>query len=284
MDWLDKMNSALDYIEASLTEKISYDRIARLACCSKYHFQRMFPFITGVSLSEYIRRRRLTLAAYELQATDIKVVDIALKYGYDSPEAFSRAFKNLHGTIPSSVRDAGVFLKAYPRMTFQISIKGDYEMKYRIEQREAFKVFGVSTQISTDRTKAFEQVPRFCKKCDEDGITDELNELLGRFHDSYTVSALYDYTETSFRYMLCNYLPKGLAVPQKFETLTVPPSTWAVFDVPECKMQEMWVRIWTEWFPSSGYEMDKGAQFEMYYGLARHDNAFGEIWIPVKTK
>ncbi len=284
MDWLDKMNKAMDYIEANLAGKISYDQIARLACCSKYHFQRMFPFITGISLSEYIRRRRLTLAAYELQTTNTKVINIALKYGYDSPEAFSRAFKNLHGIMPTSARNIGVSLKAYPHMTFQISIKGDLAMKYRIEQREAFEVFGICSEISTDREEAFEQVPQFFKQCDEDGTTNELNELLGRFHDCYTISALYDYKETSFKYMLCNYLPKGLAIPPKFQTLTVPASTWAIFDVPECEMQDIWVRIWTEWFPSSAYEMDKGVQFEMYYGLAKHENAFGEIWVPVRKK
>ena len=138
MDWLENMNSAMDYIESHLADEISYDAIARLACCSTYHLKRMFPFITGVTLSEYIRRRRLTLAAFELQTGDSKVIDIAMKYGYDSPEAFARAFKSLHGILPGSVRDAGVPLKAYPRITFQIYIKGDTEMNYRIEEREAF--------------------------------------------------------------------------------------------------------------------------------------------------
>lgn len=284
MDWLDKMNKAMDYIESNLTGDISYGKIAQLACCSTYHFQRMFPFITGVTLSEYIRHRRLTLAAFELQTTDIKVIDVAIKYGYDSPEAFSRAFKNLHGVMPISARDTGVSLKVYPRMTFQISIKGDIEMNYRIEQRESFEVFGVYTKISTNQKKAFEQVPQFFRECDEDGTTDGINELLGRFHDNYTISAIYDYSETSFKYMLCNFLPKNLSVPSNFTTLTVSSATWAIFDVPECEMQNMWKRISTEWFPTSGYEMEKGVQFEMYYGLAKHQNGFGEIWIPVRKK
>jgi AraC family transcriptional regulator len=282
MAWLDRMNNAMDYIESNLADDISYDKIAQLACCSKYHFQRMFPFITGVMLSEYIRRRRLTLAAFDLQTTDTKVIDLAMKYGYGSPEAFTRAFKDVHGVTPISARDIGVSLKAYPRMTFQISIKGDSEMNYRIEQRESFEVFGAYTEISTDRKKAFEQVPQFFKKCDDDGTTDSINDALGRFHDNYTISALYDYSEISFKYMLCNFLPKDFSVPSKFTTLAVPSSTWAIFDVSECEMQNMWMRIWNEWFPTSGYEMAEGVQFEMYYGLAKHKNAFGEIWIPVK--
>ena len=114
MDWLNRMNKAVDYIESNLADEISYDKAAQVACCSAYHFQRMFSFITDVPLSEYIRRRRLTLAAFELQTSDIKVVDVALKYGYESPEAFSRVFKNLHGVMPVSARDIGVALKAFP--------------------------------------------------------------------------------------------------------------------------------------------------------------------------
>lgn len=122
MDCLNRMNSAMDYIESNLADEISYDKAAQIACCSTYHFQRMFSFITEVPLSEYIRRRRLTLAAFELQTSDIKVVDVALKYGYESPEAFSRAFKSLHGIVPVSARDSGVVLKAFPKMSLSISI------------------------------------------------------------------------------------------------------------------------------------------------------------------
>ena len=158
MDWLDRMNRAMDYMETHLADEISYEEIARKACCSSYHFQRMFPFITGVPLSEYIRRRRLTLAAFDLQTAGCKVIDVALKYGYESPESFTRAFKSLHGISPAAARRVGASLKAYPRMAFQLSIKGDIEMKYRIETREAFDVFGIYGEISTDRDKAFEEV------------------------------------------------------------------------------------------------------------------------------
>ncbi len=284
MDWIENLNAAIEYIESNLTEEISYDRAAQIACCSTYHFQRMFSFITGVPLSEYIRRRRLTLAAFELQNGGIKVIDTALKYGYESPEAFSRAFKKMHGIMPVSARDIGVSLKAYPKLTFAITIKGDVEMKYRITQRESFRVFGVCTEISTEQETAFQQVPQFFRKCDEDLVPDEINELLGRFHDNQTISALYDHSEHTFKYMLCQFLPKGVTVPDKFTVLEVPAATWAVFDVPNCEIQAMWRRIWAEWFPTSGYELVEGAQFEMYYGLASHGNVFGEIWIPVKKK
>lgn len=122
------MKSANDNIETNLANNISYDEIAQIACCSTYHFQRMFPFITGITLSKYIRRRRLTFTAFELQTTDARVIDVAMKYGYQSPEAFARAFKNLLGTMPISARDKGVSLKAYPRMSYHISIRGAFEM------------------------------------------------------------------------------------------------------------------------------------------------------------
>lgn len=284
MDWLNRMIKAIDYIESNLADRISYDKAAQIACCSTYHFQRMFAAITDVPLSEYIRRRRLTLAAFDLQTSDIKVIDVALKYGYESHEAFSRAFKKLHGVMPTSARDIGVSLKAFPKMTFSISIKGDTEMNYRIEERESFDIFGVYTEISTDQEKAFDQVPLFCKKCDDDGTTDTINNLLGRFDDNYTISALYDYSETTFKYMLCNHLPKGLSIPPRFTTLSVPSSTWAIFDVSNLEMQSIWKRIFSEWFPTSEYEAIEGIQFEMYYGLAKHKNGFGEVWIPVKKK
>jgi AraC family transcriptional regulator len=244
----------------------------------------MFPFITGVSLSEYIRRRRLTLAAFELQTSDAKVIDIAMKYGYEAPEAFTRAFKELHGLTPVSARETGKGLKTYPRMSFQISVKGDIEMDYRIEEREAFDVFGVYAEISRNQEKAFHEVPAFFRKCDEDKVPDEINALLGRFHDNHTISALYDHNEASFKYMLCNYLPKGLAIPEKFTVLKVPALTWAVFNCPDGGIQKLWSRVWMEWFPTSEYERAPGPEFEMYYGLARHENIHGEIWVPVKKK
>ena len=149
MDWLDKMNSALDYVEINLMHEIDFNVVAQKACCSNYNFQRMFSFITGTTLSEYIRRRRLTLAALELQSSDIKVIDLALKYGYDSPVSFTRAFQTLHQLTPTDARREGTTLKAYSRISFQISIKGENEMNYRIETREAFSVFGIETISST---------------------------------------------------------------------------------------------------------------------------------------
>ncbi|MFM9331397.1 AraC family transcriptional regulator [Paenibacillus mesotrionivorans] len=282
MDWLERMNSVMEYIEANLDEDISYEKIAQLACCSTYHFQRMFPFITGITLSEYIRRRRLTLAAFELQTTKAKVIDVAVKYGYDSPEAFARAFKNLHGVMPVSARDTGVSLKAYPRMSFHISIKGDVEMEYRIEPRGSFELFGVYGVMSQSMEAAFREVPQFRKQCDDDGSVDVLNGTLGRFSDTNLHAALFDHTKESFKYMVGYHLPKGLEIPERFTTLSIPASTWAIFPEPQCDLQKLWRRIYAEWFPTSDYEQVEGPCLEMYYGMVV--NTTGEIWIPVRKK
>jgi len=283
MDWIDRMNSAMDYIELHLTDTIEYEQLAKIVCCSVYHFQRMFSFISGVALSEYIRRRRLTVAAIELQNKNTKIIDIALKYGYESPEAFSRAFKSMHGVAPSSVHNMGITLKSYPRMTFYLSIKGGIEMNYRIEQKEAFEVFGVAGIIRTDsQESSFIQVPKFRIKCDEDGSVDRMNALLGRSPDTVLHAALYDYTENSFKYMICEYVKDNMVIPKEYERLSVPALTWAIFPDENCDLQDVWRRIYSEWGPTSGYEHDDGPQFEMYYGES--PNITGEVWIPVRKK
>jgi AraC family transcriptional regulator len=147
MDLLKNMNDAMKYIEEKLTNEIDYKVIARVAHCSEYHFKRMFSFLAGITLSEYIRRRRLNLAAFELNKSDIRIIDVTIKYGYSSPDSFTRAFQNLHGVTPSEARNNGKQLKAYPLMTFQLSIRGGNEMNYRIEEKEAFNIVGIMKRV-----------------------------------------------------------------------------------------------------------------------------------------
>lgn len=183
MEWLDRMNKAMNYIELNLAEDISYDQLAQIACCSTYHFQRMFSFITGVPLSEYIRRRRLTIAAFELQTSNAKVIDLAIKYGYESPEAFSRAFKNLHGIAPVSACDVGVSMKAFPKMTFSISIKGVSELNYRIEQKERFEVFGLALKTTVINGQCYKDIPAFWTACGRNGLSQALVRSAGKKSD-----------------------------------------------------------------------------------------------------
>lgn len=287
MDWLVRMNNAMDYIEAHISERISYDEVARIACCSTYHFQRMFSFITDTPLSEYIRRRRLTLAAFELQTSDIKVIDIALKYGYESPEAFSRAFKNLHHVMPTSARNEGMALKAFPRISFHISIKGDNEMNYRIEQKENFKMFGASAEINAADGKPYIEIPAFWTKCISDGTVDRIRAAAGLEENAQIHGALYNFRDGVFSYMICYYEQED-GIPDGYQELSVPALTWAVFTTGlypdgEGDVQSIWKRIGPEWFPTSNYEHADGPEFEMTY--YRGNNMYEmEVWIPVVKK
>jgi len=174
MDWLKRMNRALDYVEENLTNEIDMNMVSQMALCSSYDFQKMFSFITEISLVEYIRRRRLTLAAFEIQNSDIKIMDVALKYGYESPISFTRAFQSLHGIVPSLIRDGGVVLKAYPRISFQISIRGESEMEYRIETKQAFDIFGIEAIGSSIEDERYQSPAQLWQECHKNGLYEKL--------------------------------------------------------------------------------------------------------------
>lgn len=291
MDWLDSMNEALNYIETHLMKKIDYAEIAKSACCSAFHFQRMFPFITGITLSDYIRRRRLTLAAFDLQTSDIKVIDVGLKYGYESPEAFSRAFKALHGVMPISARDKGISLKAFPRLSFHISIKGDSEMDYRIEEKEAFKVFGLELKTNVVNGQCYKDIPSFWKSCAKDGRCIALAQAAGK-KSGELLDAGVTYAHNpdgSMCYMIA-CIKGEEAIPPEYTILSIPEQTWAVFQTEwkseqdDEKLHEVWRRIYSEWFPVASYEHDDcDFDMEIYFGN-KTDGYGAEIWIPVVKK
>jgi AraC-type DNA-binding domain-containing proteins len=156
MDWTTRINQALDYIEKNLDADIDLKQAARLALCSTNSFSNIFLITTGIQLSEYIRRRRLTLAALELQNSDDKIIDISLKYGYSSPTAFNRAFQNQHKVSPQYARSRRIPLVTYPRISLQINVKGDTEMKVRIEKKQAFTVVGIKKLSEMTRRICFQ--------------------------------------------------------------------------------------------------------------------------------
>jgi len=157
MDWIERLNKAIAFMEEHMTEEIDYNQVAKIACCSSYHFQRMFAYIAGVPLPEYVRRRKMSLAVVDLQSGDEKIIDVALKYGYSSPTAFNRAFQSIHGIAPSRAKEEGVLLKSYPMISFKLIAKGVEEMEFRIEKKDAIRVLGVSTPLNSDVTKAYEE-------------------------------------------------------------------------------------------------------------------------------
>lgn len=151
MEWLNRLNAVITYLEEHLEDEIDLTRMAQISCCSPFHFQRMFSYLAEVPLGEYIRRRKMTRAAADLQNESERIIDIALKYGYDSPTSFNRAFQGVHEIAPSEARKSGAVLKAYLPISFKITIKGEAEMNYRIEKKDAFRMVGAKRALCSER-------------------------------------------------------------------------------------------------------------------------------------
>ncbi len=296
MEWLDRLNEALRYIEDNMTSDIDIEKLARITCCSSYHFMRMFPYVTGVTLAEYIRRRRLTIAAYDLQQNGgDKVIDLALKYGYDSPDAFTRAFQKLHGITPKAAREPGVKLKAFPRLSFQISVKGDDGMDYKIVDKPAFKVIGKGIRVTTDDSENSKILPEFWGECYKNGFCARLEKMSGK--NAVTgVSKLGVCIESSadlkeFTYLIGVENTEGNmkgGIPEGFTQKEIPAASWVIFEsigsMPDA-IQNLNKRIYSEWFPSTGFERDGDLDIEVYPpGNVNDINYRCEIWIPIKRK
>ncbi|MGM1032707.1 MAG: AraC family transcriptional regulator [Bacillota bacterium] len=290
MDSLKNMNGAIKFIEENLTNEIDFKEVARLAYCSEYHFKRMFSFLAGISLSEYIRRRRLTLAAFELKKSNIKVIDIAIKYGYSSPDSFARAFQHLHGITPSEARSNGHSLKAYPPMSFQLSIKGGNEMNYRIEEKEAFHIIGIKKRVPIIFNGVNPEIASMWKSLDEKTINELKN--LSNVEPLGLLSASANFSEGRLEEKgeLDHYIGAATTreCPDNLTQLNVDASTWAVFEAvgpfPQT-LQNVWGRIYSEWFPSSNYEQREGPEILWNENKDLTSPTFrSEIWIPVMKK
>ena len=281
MEWIERLNEAITYIEEHLTEEIDYERLGKIACCSSYHFQRMFTYMAGVPLSEYIRRRKMSLAAVDLQSTGIKIIDVAGKYGYNSPTAFNRAFQSVHGIAPSAVKNEGVSVKSFPPVSFKIIVKGVEEMNYRIETKAAFRIVGVSVPLEKDIEKNFAVIPR---KWQETAINGTLQKLTGLM-DTQPMGVLGVSTcndTEPWRYYIA---VASSQTDQDLEEYTVPAATWAIFPGTGTNqsIQELERRIVTEWLPTSGYEYGNAPDVEVYLN-PDPQNAQYEVWIPVVRK
>ena len=178
MEWIERLNKTISYIEEHLTEEISYDELARIACCSTYHFQRMFAYMASIPLSEYIRRRRMSLAAIDLQNGNEKIIDIGIKYGYSSPTAFNRAFQSVHGIAPSMAKKEGTPMKSFPPISFKITVKGMKELNYRMEEKTAFRIVGVSHPLDQEVENNFVTVPKMWQNAAMNGTLEKITPLM----------------------------------------------------------------------------------------------------------
>lgn len=286
MEPLKQLNLAMRYIEANLADEIDFQKVAQLACCSEYHFRRMFSFLSGMSLGEYIRHRRLSQAALELRNSGIKVIDLAVKYGYDSPDAFSRAFQGLHGLTPTEARMEGVLLKAVPPMTFQLTIQGGNEMDYRIIEKDAFYIVGLKQRVSLRYEGVNPEIAAMWASLTEDDI--RTLKQLSNVEPSGLLSASLNFTEGRAEGTeLDQFIGVASNAPHagKWQVLAVPASTWGVFTArgkfPD-ELQSVWARIYSEWFAISGYEISEGP--EILWNESKDTslpNYHSEIWIPI---
>jgi AraC family transcriptional regulator len=284
MTWIKSIQKAIDYMEEHLLEDISIEQIAKEANASAFHFQRTFTILTDISVGEYLRRRRLTLAAQELANSRSKVIDLAYKYGYDTPESFTKAFRRQHGISPSDARKSTCKLKFYSRLTIQVSLKGADPLNYKVAERKGFDAVGIKREFSCENEENLIGIPKLWNEVNQDGTNEQLmnlnnGEIKGvmgicvagsnKMMD-YWVAAEYD-----------GEPPEGLS------KLTIPAAKWVVFEVygpmPDA-MQNAWKQIFSEWFPTSGYEHAGTPDLEVYSNDDPFSsNYYSEIWIPVKA-
>jgi len=284
MDWLTGIAQAIDYVETHLTEEIDYTAVARTAACSGSYFQRIFGILCGMSLGEYIRSRRLTLAGSELASGHIRVIDAALKYGYESPESFTRAFVRFHGITPSEARRDGSALRSLSRLSVKIIVSGGTVMDYKLEHKVPFFLLEkVEAHSSTDDENT-RSIPDFWTRARQDGTLAQLRQmgdphapLLGICHSS---------EGTSFEYGIGIPCSQEAPVPQGMRKSLISDTEWLIFDctgaMPDA-MQKLWHSIMSEFFPSSPCQPAGHLDMEVYpEGSMDSPDYKSQIWIPIK--
>lgn len=283
MYWLECMNTAINYLEKNMTGKLDIERAAEIALSSPFHFQRMFHMITGVTIAEYVRRRKLTLAAQEILSGE-KVIDVALKYGYETPEAFTKAFRRLHGMSPSAARGSGAKLRAFPKLSFHISVKGENDMNYRIIEKESFHVIGRERHFTTSGEENFNRVPAFWNDCIADGSYSWVCSHAGNL-GVLGICKDFDADYKDFSYMIAIEEPTD-SIPEGYVSAVIPAATWAVFEAVgplPASIQEAETRIYSEWLPATGYQVAEAPELEVYpVGDVSAPDYKCEVWIPVK--
>lgn len=298
MDLIRGIQNALDYIETHLTEEIDYDEIARLGCSSLSNLRRSFQILCGYTLAEYIRNRRLTLAAIELSAGKEKVIDIAAKFGYESPDSFAKAFQRFHGIPPSQAGEVGAELKFFSPLSIRISLEGGTLMNYRIETKPEFVLTGFKTRFAGD-------MDSICPQDHEFTIKTRLNQYLleGLAHDCDTsYEVMTNFTENGYDFYIASKLSKaaresmadeiGTEMAKRFEHLTIPETLYLVCETERCKFpvdltDDLRRTAVTQWLPAHGYELTEAPEIRVTHWFYEEGNdklnssRYCEVWLPV---
>lgn len=284
MEWVKAISTAIEYIENNITEDISAEDIARQVNISSFYFQKGFSLLCGYTITEYIRSRRLALAAGEL-INGAKVMDTAIKYCYDSPDSFAKAFYRFHGVAPSVVQKNSTMIKAFAPLKIKLSLEGGHTMDYRIVKKESFIVMGTMKKFTYENANT--DIPKFWQEHYKNGNGKYVCGMFGVNIDESMENSEFDY-------MIADAYNPSVDIPEGFITKTVPAFTWAVFPIkgamPDA-LQDVNKKIFAEWLPALGdYEFAAGYSIEMYSDPQKFpkgscdENYYSEIWIPIKKK
>lgn len=285
MEWMQNLKMAIDYIEDNLEDEISYEKAAQISGCSVHYFQRIFTGVTGISLSEYIRRRRMTQAGLELQANQCKVIDVALKYGYTSPTAFNRAFQMIHGITPAAAKKSGSRLNAYPPIKFKVSVSGEEALRYRIEEKKAMRLIGITTPLVEDMTLNQINVPHFWQTVIDSDAYDKIHNLSKGEPSGIIGCSVYRHHD-DFYYAIAAV--SSQAVPEGMQEIIIPKATWVIFEccVPyKDSVQKIFQRFVSEWLPFSGYRYAMLPDLEIYPFYEDYEqSSVSEVWIAIEKE
>ncbi|MFI6683171.1 GyrI-like domain-containing protein [Streptomyces sp. NPDC050485] len=285
---LKRLNQAMGHIEERLDQEIDVGELARIAVTSEYHLRRLFSALAGMPLSEYVRRRRLTVAGAEVLAGERTLLDIAVRYGYTSGEAFARAFKSVHGVGPGAARRTGAALRSQPRMSFRLVIEGSSSMRYRVVEKEEFQLVGKKARVPLVHEGVNPAIAAFIQ-----GIGPETSQRIHQLSDQLPqgiVSVCDDLDPsraegTELDYWHASLTRADAAAPDGLDSMVVPAGTWAVFEstgpFPRA-LQEMWRDVYTEWFPSNPYQNRPGPEILRTRPATGAEETDAELWIPIE--
>ena len=303
MDWIIGIQHAIDYIEDNLTETIDYEEVAKQCYSSSYHFQRVFSILCGFTLGEYIRNRRLTLAGRELATTNAKVIDVAMRYGYESPDSFAKAFQKFHGILPSQARNNGSNLKSFSRLVLKFSLEGGTTMNYRIETKPALTLLGYKKRFNGtpyDEARQHQEGDFFkttrahqwlLKGMSNDKMSDYC--VLSNFDDDGYDFYISVTTDAYERENLYNSEVTGINFMHKFgfEEIVIPERTYLVFETEKTKMPipeyfEIRKQIAAEWLSNDEYQIVNAPELAVYHWgiVGGYTGRTIEIWIPIEKK
>ncbi|MBR1508836.1 MAG: AraC family transcriptional regulator [Eubacterium sp.] len=273
-DWIEGFQASIDYIEQNLTEELDIEKIAEKAALSSFYYQRIFGALCGMTVGEYIRARRMTLAAQELSSSDHRVIDVAVKYGYDSPDSFAKAFQRFHGITPTKARESGASLRSFAPLHIKITLEGGTMLDYTIVEKAPFTVVGVKKRF--DAESSYVEVPKFWNEWME-----KRKGLKGMF------GICMDMDGNNLDYWIADlYLPWE-DIPDGLSTYQIPGGLWALF---KCKgalpdsVQQITKQIWSEWLPTlQGYTLADGLLIEFYLPPAKDPaDTISYVCVPLK--